>query len=65
MIALRVSSFDRLRDDSPFVGGQATACRDHGHERDVQLCDRLAYVTGSRAAAASLAENYVGFPIDA
>ncbi len=38
---------------------------DHsGAEYRLQLA-RLAYVVGSRAAATSLAENYVGFPIDA
>ena len=38
---------------------------DHsGVEYRLQLA-RLAYVVGSRAAATSLAENYVGFPIDA
>jgi p-hydroxybenzoate 3-monooxygenase len=35
-----------------------------GVEYRLQLA-RLAYVAGSRAAATSLAENYVGFPIDA
>ena len=38
---------------------------DHsGVEYRLQLA-RLAYVVGSKAAATSLAENYVGFPIDA
>lgn len=38
-------------EDSPF-------------DRKRQLAE-LAYVTGSRAAATSLAENYVGLPLDA
>ena len=33
-------------------------------ERRVQLAE-LAYVTGSRAGATSLAENYVGLPFEA
>ena len=37
---------------------------DSGAEYRLQLA-RLAYVVSSRAAATSLAENYVGFPIDA
>jgi p-hydroxybenzoate 3-monooxygenase len=44
------SLLHRFPDDSPF-------------DRKRQLAE-LAYVTGSRAAAASLAENYVGLPLD-
>jgi p-hydroxybenzoate 3-monooxygenase len=32
-------------------------------DRRVQMAE-LAYVTGSRAASTSLAENYVGLPLD-
>jgi p-hydroxybenzoate 3-monooxygenase len=37
---------------------------DSGVEHRLQVA-RLSYVVNSRAAATSLAENYVGFPIDA
>jgi p-hydroxybenzoate 3-monooxygenase len=40
--------------------------RDHGHspfERGIQLAE-LDYVTSSHAAATSLAENYIGLPME-
>ena len=52
------------KNPMPPWGYQSGAGDDSGAEYRLQLA-RLAYVVSSRAAATSLAENYVGFPIDA